>query len=168
MHNSEGNNHETKNYKLLPFLVSCSFSKENTGWVIYIADRFSAAGEKAFQLEVQKEGGMGMQRGNCPHFIPRLWPAVLRSTPQYKPDTPNHDTLLFWPSCKSITSLRFKSGTCRLHVLNIYFSCLEPEMFGWLGRGGVKSMMNVFWPEESGWSVSVSAAITADSGVTGQ
>ena len=32
----------------------------------------------------------------------------------------------------------------------------------------VKSMMNVFWPEESGWSVSVSAAITADSGVTGQ
>lgn len=29
-------------------------------------------------------------------------------------------------------------------------------------------MMNVFWPEESGWSVSVSAAITADSGVTGQ
>lgn len=27
--------------------------------------------------------------------------------------------------------------------------------------------MNVFWPEESGWSVSVSAAITADSGVTG-
>lgn len=28
--------------------------------------------------------------------------------------------------------------------------------------------MNVFWPEESGWSASVSAAITADSGATGQ
>lgn len=32
----------------------------------------------------------------------------------------------------------------------------------------VQSMMNVFWPEESGWSVSVSTVTTADSGVTGQ
>lgn len=35
-------------------------------------------------------------------------------------------------------------------------------------KAKVKIMMNVFWPGESGWSVSVSAAITADSRATGQ
>lgn len=35
-------------------------------------------------------------------------------------------------------------------------------------KAEVKNMMNVFWPGESGWSASVSGAITADSRVTGQ
>lgn len=35
-------------------------------------------------------------------------------------------------------------------------------------KAKVRIMMNVFWPGVSGWSVSVSAAITADSRVTGQ
>lgn len=53
---------------------------------------------------------------SCPHFIPRLCPAALRSTFQYKPDTRNHDTLLFWPSCKSVTSLCFKKR-------NVWIAC---------------------------------------------
>lgn len=48
-------------------------------------------------------------------------PAALWPTPQHEPDPWNHDTLLFRPSCKSITSLSFKSGTCGLHVLYIFF-----------------------------------------------
>lgn len=76
----------------------------------------------------------------CPHFIPQLWLAALRSAPQYKPDPENHDTLLFWPSCKSITSPLFKSGTCGFPVLNTCFSSL-----GLRCCGGRKKKLRVWW-----------------------
>lgn len=68
---------------------------------------------------------------SCPHFIPRFWPAGLRSTPQHEPDTWNHDTLLFWRSCKSITSPRFKKWNVQSACSEYIFVLPRAEMLGW-------------------------------------
>lgn len=103
---------------------------------------------KKKEVRAERESCDGMSvmvtHFSCPHFIPRLWPATLRSPLQYKPDTWNHDTLLFWPSCKSITSpLLQKWNVCGLHVLYIYFSCLRLRCCGWWRKK--KKKLRVWW-----------------------
>lgn len=82
-------------------LSSLQQNKRGSGWQGISEVNYGAEEEEVkaldfsqmFSTREEREcGGMSGMVTPCPHFIPQLWPAALRSASQYKPDTWNHRT----------------------------------------------------------------------------
>lgn len=73
----------------------------------------------------------------CPNFIPQLWPAVRRSTSQYKPDTWNHKTFGFL----QIYNIPFlQNWNVRIAFSEYIFFLPQAQMLWW-----GKKKLRVWW-----------------------